>query len=120
MDSLDLSFLQSSRTETPYRELPAAPFLHHTPQTINRTIQSEFPGTALNCVLFVVLDAFSARDGTCIIAENLIRDDPFLMLVRVPFREAMSTPISTTLTGLSFEGLTAGAMQRDGVERIHE
>lgn len=118
MDSLDLSFLQSSRTEPPYKELPATPFLHYTPQTINRMVQSEFPGTALNCVLFVVLDSFSARHRTCIIAENLIRDDPFLMLVRVEFHNAMSTPVSTTLTGLSYEVLTTDAMRGDGVERL--
>ena len=117
VDSLDLSTL-SSPTKGLYEELPAFPFLHHTPQTVNDIVRSEFPGTALNCALFVILDSFSAENGTCIIAENLMRDDPFLMLVRMEFHNAMAVPVSTTLTGMRFDPLTESAMEKDGVNRF--
>lgn len=117
MDNLDLSLL-ASPTRGPYESLPALPFLRHTPQSINKIVQSQLPGTALNCVLFVILDQFSAEDGTCMIAENMSRDDPFLMLLRVEFHNAMAVPVSSTVTGMSFEGLTSGAMLKDGVSRF--
>lgn len=117
IDSLDLSLLPSP-TKGPYKELPAFPFLHHTPQTINDIVRSEFPGSALNCGLFVILDSFSAVNGTCIIANNMIRDDPFLMLVRVEFLNAMSVPVCTTVNGMSFESQTVSAMEKDGVSRF--
>ena len=117
MGSLDLSFL-ASPTKDLYETLPDFPFLRHTPQSINEIVRSQLPGTALNCVLFVILDEFSAETGTCIIAENKIRDDPFLMLVRVEFHNAMAVPVSTTVTGMNFEGLTSSAMLKDGVDRF--
>ena len=117
MDSLDLSSL-AFPTNDLYGTLPDFPFLRHTPQSINNIVQTQLPGTALNCVLFVILDEFSVETGTCILAENMIRDDPFLMLVRVEFHNAMSVPVSTTLTGLSFEVLTSSAMEKDGVCRF--
>ena len=117
MDSLDLSFL-ASPTKDLYETLPDFPFLRHTPQSINEIVRSQLPGTALNCLLFVILDEFSAETGTCIIAENKIRDDPFLMLVRVELHDAMAVPVSTTVTRMSFEGLTSSAMRKDGVARF--
>ena len=117
ISSLDLSHL-SSPTEGPYEEVPAFPFLHHTPQTINDIVRSEFPGTALNCVFFVILDSFSAQDGACIVAQNMFREDPFLMLVRLEFHNAIAVPVSLPVTGMSFEGLTTSAMQQDGVNRF--
>ena len=108
-----------SRTSTPvpslYEEPPAFPFVGCTPQTINNIVRSELPGTALNCVLFIILDSFSIHDGSCIIAQNLLREDPFLMLVRVPFETALSSTVSTTCTGLSFEVMTCEAMEKNGV-----
>lgn len=117
MDSLDLALLASPIGD-PYETLPNSPFSHHTPQSIDNIVQSQLPGTALNCVLFVILDQFSAETGTCIISENMIRDDPFLMLVRIEFHNAMAVPVSTTVTAMSFEGLTSSAMLKDGVNRF--
>ena len=52
------------------------------------------------------------------IAENMISDDPLLMLVRVEFDNAMAVPVSITETGMEFEMLTESAMETDGVMRF--
>lgn len=114
INSLDLSRI-STATQSLYEEPPEFPFMDYTPQMINDIVRNEFPGTALNCVLFVILDSFSIQDGTCIVAQNMLREDPFLMLVREHFENALSDPISTTCTSMSFESLTSGAMRRCGV-----
>ena len=117
VDSLDITYL-SSPTRSPYEELPSFPFLNHTPQTINDLVQATFPGTALNCVLFIILDSFSVESRSCVIACNKMREEPFLMLVRVPFRSAISSTVSTTCTGLTFESMTEGAMRKDGISEL--
>ena len=114
IDSPDIS-RASTPIQSLYKEPPAFPFEGYTPQMINNIVRSELPGTALNCVLFIILDSFSIHDGSCIIAQNLLREDPFLMLVRVPFETALSSTVSTTCTGLSFEVMTIEAMMKNGV-----
>lgn len=52
------------------------------------------------------------------LAENMIRADPFLMLLRVEFHNAMAVPVTSAVTGMSFEGLTSVAMRKDGVSRF--
>ena len=114
ISSLDLSRL-SVRGQPQYAEPPAFPFVHYTPQMINDFVRSEFPGTALNCALFIILDSYSVQDGTCIIAQNLLREDPFLMLVRKRFDDALVEVATTAVTSLSFETITSFAMSKDGV-----
>ena len=109
ISSLDLACIPSD-LQRPYEFTPEFPFAGCTPQTINNVVKSEFPGTPLNCILFIILDSFSIEDGTCIIAQNTLREDPFLMLVRSRWEDAMMNTVSTTCTGMNFEVLTAHAM----------
>ena len=118
IDSLDLAQLQSAQTRGPLVEPFTSPFLHKSPQDINQIVQSQFPGTSLNCMLFIILDSFTAQDHTCILANNKNREDPFLELVRSNFHAALASQVAITCTGLNFEVLAGcSAKQGDGVYR---
>jgi hypothetical protein len=115
IDSLDLDELQASQTRTPYTETFASAFLEKKPQAIDYIVRSQFPGTSLNCVHFIILDSVTIRDRTCILADNQLKEDPFLMLVRSDFRSALGAIVCATCTGLNFDVMSEDAPEHDGV-----
>lgn len=118
IDSLDLAKLQSAQTRERIEGPTTSPFLHKSLQAINATVQSQLPGTTLNCVLFIILDSRTEQDQTCILATNQSREEPFLSLVRSDFSSALASLVATTCTSLNFETLVYEAASRfDGVSR---
>ena len=69
-------------------------------------MESQFPGTKLNCVLFIILDAASIENQTCILGDMQLREDPYLTLVRSDFSGAFEYLTSTTSSGLTLDGIT--------------
>ena len=118
IDSLDLADLQSSQTRTLYTEICTSPFTNKTPQAINETVRSQFPRTNLNCVHFIILDSITSQNQTCILGDNQVREDPFLMLVRSDFRSAMVSVVCATFNGFNFEVMSETAAEEDGISRI--
>ena len=119
IDGLDLAKLQLAQTRERIEGPITSPFLHKSPQAINRTVQSQLPGTTLICVLFMILDSRAEQDQTCILANNQSREEPFLSLVRSDFYSALASLNATTCTSLNFETLVDDAASRfDSVSRI--
>lgn len=90
-------------------------FTEKTPQAINQIVRSQFPGTSLNCVHFIILGSIAIQNRTCIMADNQPRVDPFVMLVRSDFRSALASIVCATCTVLNFEVISETAAEKDGV-----